>query len=179
MVARTGVSIQEFVEIVENNPDKHFDLTAEGEIIEVSPKLIHGTIQARIAFWLNSYLMKSEALSSYLITTEVAHDLDGWPCRPDVSINRTDDEQIPKVAPLLAVEIKSDSNTYSDLRAKAHQYIARGSKMVWLVYPEKQLVEVYQPNADDQILTTSDTLEGGTALPGFSVAIRELLAQGK
>ncbi|MAS34865.1 MAG: hypothetical protein CL610_12715 [Anaerolineaceae bacterium] len=178
MVARTGVSIQEFVEIVENNPDKHFDLTAEGEIIEDSPNLIHGMIQARIAFYLGVW-MDTNTLPDYVVATEVAHELDGWPCRPDVSINRTDDEQIPKVAPLLAVEIKSDSNTYSDLRAKAHQYIARGSKMVWLVYPEKQLVEVYQPNADDQILTTTDTLEGGTALLGFSVAIRELLAQGK
>ncbi|MBZ0302789.1 MAG: Uma2 family endonuclease [Anaerolineae bacterium] len=174
MVTRAGVTIQEFIDLVERHPDQHFDLTAEGEIIEVSPKLIHGLIQARVAYLLNHWFATAQTLVGYVVVTEVAHDLAGWLCRPDVSINRADDEAIPKQAPLLAVEIKSDANTYSDLRAKARKYLELGTKMVWLVYPDKQLIEVYQADADDQILTADDSLDGGAMLPGFSVAVKAL-----
>lgn len=174
MVAKAHITIQDFVDLVERYPDKHFDLTAEGEVIEVSPKLLHGLIQARIAYLISVYLRSTPALSGYGVATEVAHQLGDWPCRPDVSINGLSDEQIPTTAPLLAVEIKSDANTYTDLRAKARKYIEHGTKMVWLAYPEKQIVEVYQPDADDQLLTLTDTLDGGAALPGFSVPVREL-----
>jgi Uma2 family endonuclease len=168
MVARTGVTIEEFVQRVADNPDAHLKLTAEGEIVEVSPKLIQGIVQARIARYLGVWL-DGQPLPGYVAATEVAHEIDGWLCRPDVSINRIDDADIPRRAPLLAVEIKSDANTISDLRAKARRYLDVGTKMVWLVYPDKQLIEVYQPDADDQILTAADTLEGGAALPGFRV----------
>lgn len=172
MVVKAHITIQEFVDLVERHPDKHFDLTAEGEVIEVSPKLVHGRCQTRFARHLDVW-MDTNPLPGYVVATEVAHDLNGWPCRPDVSID-LEGEEIPTTAPLLAVEIKSDANTYTDLRAKARKYIEHGTKMVWLAYPEKQIIEVYQPDVDDQLLTVTDTLDGGAALPGFSVPVRAI-----
>lgn len=171
MVSRAQLSIQEFVDLVERNPDKHYDLTVEGEVIEVSPKLAHGRCQTRFARHLDVW-MDVHPLPGYVVATEVAHEIDGWPCRPDVSIDLKG-EEIPTSPPLLAVEIKSDANSYTDLRAKAHKYISLGTKMVWLAYPEKKIIEVYQPDADDQILTVDDLLEGGEVLPGFSVPVRD------
>lgn len=115
--------------------------------------------------------MDVQPLPGYVVATEVAHEIDGWPCRPDVSID-LEGEEIPTAPPLLAVEIKSDANSYTDLRAKAHKYISLGTKMVWLAYPEKKIIEVSQPDADDQILIVDDLLEGGEVLPGFSVPVR-------
>ena len=84
------------------------------------------------------------------------------------------DEEIPTIAPLVAVEIKSNSNTYKDLRAKARKYLEHGTAMVWLVYPGRRFVEVYQANADDQVLFDTDMLDGGEVLPGFTLAVKEL-----
>lgn len=75
---------------------------------------------------------------------------------------------------MLAVEIKSDSNSYKDLRAKARKYLEHGTAMVWLIDPHKRFVEVYQANSDDQVLFDTDTLDGGEVLPGFRLAVKEL-----
>ncbi|MAS38078.1 MAG: hypothetical protein CL610_29045 [Anaerolineaceae bacterium] len=173
MVTHSRIDMDEFVELVENNPEKHFDFTADGEIIEVSPKLIHGLIQAEIARAIGNYLHQNH-IPEIRVATEVAHDLNGWPCRPDVSLNRITDAQIPTTAPLLAVEIKSDSNSLKDLRAKARKYIEHGTRMVWLIFPDKRLVEVYEAGADDLILTEKDTLNGGAALPHFTLPVQDI-----
>lgn len=166
----TRITMEQFVELVERHPDRHFDFNADGEVIEVSPKRVHSRLQARLARVLI-------APAGYEVLTECAHDLNGWPCRPDVSIDRIGDEAIPTTAPLLAVEIKSDSNSDKDLRAKARRYLEHGTRMVWLVFPEKRIVEVYQPDADDQILTLDDALDGGVVLAGFRLALRDLFAE--
>lgn len=173
MVIKTQAPIETLLELVERYPDKHFDFTADGEVVEVSPKFIHSEIQALLAYFLIAYTRTGQ-LHGYKVLTECAHDLNGWPCRPDVSINAEGDEQIPTTAPLLAVEIKSDSNSLKDLRAKAGKYLEHGCAMVWLVLPEKQLIEVYQREADDQLLTQADMLDGGATLPGFSVTVAEV-----
>ena len=48
--------------------------------------------------------------------------------------------------------------------------------MVWLIFPEKRLVEVYQPEADIEILNENDTLNGGDVLPGFTLAVKDIFA---
>ncbi len=62
------------------------------------------------------------------------------------------------------------------MREKAAYYIANGSRMVWLLYPEKRLIEIFQPAADIQILTEADTLNGGDVLPGFMLPVRDAFA---
>jgi Uma2 family endonuclease len=167
MVIKPHTDMQVFIDLVENNPDKHFDFNAAGAVIEAPPKRIHSYIQALLARLL-------PILDGYQILTECAHLLGDWPCRPDVSIDAKGDEPIPTTAPLLAVEIKSDRNTYKDQREKARKYIAHGTAMVWLIFPEKRLVEIYQPNADDQILTEDNTIDGGNVLPGFTLAVKTI-----
>lgn len=173
MVTQTPITIEAYLDLIERHPDQHFELTADGAVIEVSLKKLHGIIQLELAYIFRVY-MASDNLPGFEAMTEVLHNLPGFPCQPDLSINAISDEQIPTTAPLLAVEIKSDGNTLKDLRAKAQKYIAAGTKMVWLVLPEKQIIEIYQPDADDQLLTIHDTIDGGAVLPGFTLAVRDL-----
>jgi Uma2 family endonuclease len=49
-----------------------------------------------------------------------------------------------------------------------------GAKLVWLIYPEKRLVEVYRQDADSDILTGDDTLQGDDVLPGFVLSVHEI-----
>ena len=75
----------------------------------------------------------------------------------------------------MAVEIKSPDDNLRGLRAKAEFCLNTGVQLVWLVYPDQQLVEVYTPD-DEYILTAADTLSGGAVLPGFALPIRDILA---
>ncbi|MCY4526209.1 MAG: Uma2 family endonuclease, partial [Anaerolineaceae bacterium] len=110
----------------------------------------------------------------YGAATEVAHEIDGWRCRPDVAIQPEDCDPIPREAPLLAVEIRSESNPRRELRAKAARYLEHGTAMVWLVYPETRSLEICRPGEELQTLSGADLLEGGATLPGFRASVSEL-----
>ncbi len=112
--------------------------------------------------------------SGYWAAIEVAHELDSWPCRPDVVLQRADSDPIPRTAPLLAVEIRSESNTRRELHLKAARYLAAGTAMVWLVDPRQQTVELHLADAAPQILAGADVIDGGAKLPGFRVTVSEL-----
>lgn len=59
------------------------------------------------------------------------------------------------------------------MREKARYYVENGTQLVWLVIPERHIVEVYTPD-DEQILDENDALDGLTVLPGFSLPVREV-----
>jgi Uma2 family endonuclease len=80
--------------------------------------------------------------------------------------------------PDVAVEVKSPDDTYKELQEKADYYVANGTRLVVLVYTEKRLVVVRTADSED-ILTETDTLEGGDLLPGFKLPIAEIFPQKK
>jgi Uma2 family endonuclease len=79
------------------------------------------------------------------------------------------------VMPDVIAEVKSPTDHYDEMREKARFYVANGARLVWLVFPAPQIVEVYRPNEPSDILTINDALDGFDVLPGFSVPIREIL----
>jgi Uma2 family endonuclease len=62
------------------------------------------------------------------------------------------------------------------MRDKAEYYLKNGTKLVWLVYPEKQLIEVFRANGDSDFFTINDTLDGEDVLPGFQLPVRQVFA---
>jgi Uma2 family endonuclease len=80
----------------------------------------------------------------------------------------------PEMAPDLAVEIKSPSNSNPEMAAKAMMWLSYGSREVWVADPERTTVTVYRSFAEPVVLTEDDTLEGGDLLPGFSVPVWQL-----
>jgi Uma2 family endonuclease len=93
------------------------------------------------------------------------------PTRPIVERGAT------PVMPDVIAEVKSPDDHYDDLRLKARFYIENGAKLVWLLFPEPKIVEVYRPNAPSDILTLNDSLDGFDVLPGFSAPIREIFVE--
>lgn len=77
--------------------------------------------------------------------------------------------------PDLAVEVLSPNQSLKELREKARYFLANGTKLVWLVIPEKRLIEVYTPDKEE-VLTEADTLDGDDVLPGFSMPVRAVFA---
>jgi Uma2 family endonuclease len=101
---------------------------------------------------------------------------------PDVSFIRWDrvpgdtapTEPVPALAPNLAVEVLSKSNTRAEMDAKRLDYFNSGAELVWEVEPKSKTVTVYKSLSDSQVLHVGDTLMGDPALPGFSLSLAEL-----
>jgi Uma2 family endonuclease len=148
-----------------------------GEIVEKVPAQEHAKNAGIILGELYLYLKQHPEIKAHLgpeVRYRPAGDLYNDRIL-DVSVQLSDQPPVRRGAvsgmPHLAVEIKSPDDTYLSLRDKAEYYIQHGCTMVWLIYPEKRIVEVYQPGKDIDLLVAGDTLSGGEVLPGFALAV--------
>ena len=103
---------------------------------------------------------------------------------PDVSFvswTRLPGRRVPRVpiadlAPDLAVEVISPSNTAREMERKLQDFLAAGVRLVWYVYPGPQEVHVYTAERHD-VLTIEQELSGGDVLPGFVLPLRQLFEE--
>jgi Uma2 family endonuclease len=98
---------------------------------------------------------------------------------PDVSFVRWErlPEQygpIPPIAPDLAIEVLSESNTPKEMERKLREYFAAGSQLVWYFDPRARTVTVYTSPDQFTVMDDSQTLDGGAVLPGLVIPLREL-----
>ncbi len=84
---------------------------------------------------------------------------------------------IPALAPDLAVEILSSSNTAREMERKRGEYFEAGVRLVWIIDPDTRTATVYSTPDSPITLSTSDTLDGGEVLPGFSMSLAEFFAE--
>jgi Uma2 family endonuclease len=86
-------------------------------------------------------------------------------------------EPIPDIAPDIAVEVLSESNTAAEMARKLQEYFAAGVRLVWLVDPDARTITVHTSPDQLTLLTEADTLEGAEVLPGFALTLPELFAE--
>lgn len=86
-------------------------------------------------------------------------------------------EPIPDLVPDLAVEVLSEGNTRGEMDRKLREYFLAGVALVWFVDWNRRTVQVYVSPEDCRVLKESDTLEGGSVLPGLASPVRELFAR--
>ena len=167
------MTMDEFVALVESNPDSHFEFNAAGDVIEMTPMPEHGISQTltgtRLTLWL-----WTGALPGYHAGSEITFDLGDWRCQPDVCVHHARGKTFPREAPLLAVEIRSESNTWRELRAKAARYLEHGTLMVWLIETDARSLELHVRNAAPQTLRGDEVIDGGEVLPGFGLPVSDL-----
>ncbi len=104
--------------------------------------------------------------------------------RPDVAFVSYErwpkDVQLPyrtnpvNFVPDLVVEVASPTDFAEELEVKAEEYLQAGVRLVWIVFPLAQTVHVYNPPNATDVRRVGQQLEGGSVLPGFSVAIADL-----
>ena len=76
--------------------------------------------------------------------------------------------------PDLAVEVISPSERKARIRLKTKKYFARGTRLVWLVYPRRRAMEVYTAPDAMNMVKEGGALDGGDVLPGFSLPLADI-----
>lgn len=177
-----AITIAEFERFLEEHPEGLYELV-NGEIREKLPTERHGEIAVVISSLIHTYLSAQEKRfgrvsveARFRPAEDETNDL-----LPDVSFRRTEGKAVNsgpvQGVPDLAVEIKSPKDKIVEMRQKAQIYLTNGAAMVWLVYPDDLLVEVYTPQEDVYILQRGASLSGGDVLPGFSVIVDTIFAE--
>jgi Uma2 family endonuclease len=78
------------------------------------------------------------------------------------------------VAPDLAIEIVSRSNTADEVAEKLEDYFKAGLRLVWVIYPRQWKAYAYASPSEVRVLGLNDELDGTPVLPGFRLALRDL-----
>lgn len=172
-------TVDAFEAFQDNYPDRRFELI-DGRIVEDVTNEEHGAIAINIGFQLKAWKKTNKVNGYYSVESSVRlPDDDKNYRKPDVAFRLTDDATVSKASTLdtmpdFVVEIKSTGNTFKALREKARYYLANGARLVWLVYPDKKLVEVYFEDGSLDIMQVGDTLSGGEVLPKFEMTVSEV-----
>ncbi len=82
-------------------------------------------------------------------------------------------EGFVEVAPDLAVEVVSPSDSQSYVHRKVLHYLDHEVPLVWVVDPKTRTVTVYRSRQDVCILGEAEEITGGDVLPGFSCRVGE------
>jgi Uma2 family endonuclease len=159
-----------------------YELQTGTLVSEPLPGMRHGIVAATIVELLRSYV-RSRRLG-VVMAGDAGYVLARCPDTlrgPDVSFlarERLDTAaDLPRAfpgAPDLAVEVLFPSNRPADIHAKVADYLAAGTRLVWVVDPESQSVAVYRSLLAPRLIAGADMLEGEDVVPGFRVAVAEL-----
>jgi len=87
-------------------------------------------------------------------------------------------DAIPRIVPDLVAEVTSPNQYRPQMAAKAQLYLERGVRLVWVIWPNRQEVDVWRPGSPDAPVATlgvAESLDGLDVVPGFTCAIADLL----
>ena len=102
---------------------------------------------------------------------------------PDASFvagDRLPEGELPvgylELAPDLAVEVASPSDSARDIQKKVADWLQAGTRLVWVIYPATRSATVHV--SDDQFEEVSEegTLLGEHVIPGFACDLSELFS---
>jgi Uma2 family endonuclease len=131
MASTTHIPVSDYLQTV-YRPDREY---VDGEVRERNVgKFEHARIQALLAMWFGRH----EAAWSAIVVIEQRVRVSASRIRiPDVALIQPG--QHPDVLtepPILAVEILSPDDTYSDTEERAADYLAMGIQGVWIIDPK-------------------------------------------
>lgn len=78
-------------------------------------------------------------------------------------------------APAFAAEVVSPGDTAAEVEGKAHAWLAAGTRAVLVIDPRTRTATVYRGGDDVRVYTRAETVDLADAVPGWRLALPELL----
>ncbi|MFO0965730.1 MAG: Uma2 family endonuclease [Gemmataceae bacterium] len=175
------ISAREFFEMPEPADGSRQELV-RGEIHVMPPGGgLHGVCCSRVDRRIGNYvdahkLGEVASNDTGFITAQEPDSVRG----PDVAFwSKERLKEIPigymTMAPDLAVEVLSPSNTSKLIREKLGEYFERGVRMVWVLAPEDRTLTIYRAADQGRIYHETATISGEDVLPGFECKVSDFL----
>lgn len=153
-----------------------------GELVAMAPAFDdHGETAMSLSILLGQYVRANKLGRMYAAETGflIAENPDTVRA-PDMAFIATD--RLPpkgppgwvRVMPDLVAEVVSSGDRPAEIAEKVQMWLDAGVKLVWVLYPTRQVIEVHQPNQGVLTLPAGATLEGGTVVPGFACPVSQI-----
>lgn len=156
----------------------------KGVYVEMSPaSALHGVIANNISFILATFVKKNKlglvtAAETGFILSRSPDTVRGadaaFIAKDRVPAGGVPDEGYWPLAPDLAVEVVSPTDRPDDIQEKVEEYLAAGTRMVWVVYPKTRSITIYRSLRDVKVLRGEETLPGEDVLSGFECRVGEI-----
>jgi Uma2 family endonuclease len=173
----TEADLLQFVE-----RDKRLCELVENTLVEKPVGYLESFVAGILIMHLNQFVLPRR-LGSVTGEAGMMRMAGGRVRMPDVafvSIDRLPGRQIPRepipnLAPDLAVEVLSESNTKAEIDQKLREYFQSGTRLAWIIDPPTRSVAVYRAAGEPaRVLKESEALDGEGVLPGFTLAVAAL-----
>ena len=175
-IKNVGLSDEQFYQLCQINEYYKFEQTAKDELIILPPSnLITGNREAE----LNGNLMiwnRQSKLGKVFSSSTVFTLPNGGKRSPDVawianerweSLSIKEKEKFAKICPDFVIELRSRTDSLSQLQEKMQEYLNSGLRLGWLIDPQNQQVEIYRQNQSVEIVSLPTSLSGENVLLGF------------
>jgi Uma2 family endonuclease len=175
---KTKMTAEEFEQFImlPENVDRNFELIG-GEIYEVVSNNYSSQVAGRLTVYVGGFIIQYDL--GHFTVADGGYKVSGEDYMPDFAFISKARQPKPShdtynpLAPDLAIEVLSPTDSEKKLTNKVANYLAAGT-VVWAVYPNDKEVSIYTPNQPVKTFGINDTLEGGSVLPGFKLAVRDI-----
>jgi Uma2 family endonuclease len=175
------------LEMFERLPDDPSGCRTElvrGRVVREPPAgFEHGFLGAEIGALLHRFVREQHL--GIVVTAETGFVLSDDPPTvraPDAAfvaaqrlpVGTTGIKGFARLAPDLAVEVLSPSNSARQVRAKVRDYLAAGTRLVWVLDPDVPAVRIYRAGGSVALRRVGGVVDGEDVLPGFRAAVADL-----
>ncbi|MCP4351346.1 MAG: Uma2 family endonuclease [Desulfobacterales bacterium] len=90
-------------------------------------------------------------------------------------------EQKKKFIPLcpdFVIELRSPSDSLTDLQEKMQEYINNGTQLGWIIDPRHKTIHIYTPGKAAECLENSENIPGDPVLQGFVLDLHDIWKSG-
>ncbi len=170
------------IELSQCNEAWRFELTAERELVIVSPGGLGSSargvrILAQVSAWSDAQgggAVFGPQLGVRLPDRSMRMPDAAWISEQRLGELDVDDEGLLPGCPELIVEIVSRSDALDDQRSKIEQWIANGAQLGWLIDPFRDAALIYRPGAEPEQLARPDSLSGEAVCVGLEVSLERI-----
>jgi len=83
------------------------------------------------------------------------------------ALSKQEQEGFAPICPEFVIELRSPSDSLSELQAKMRLWVANGAAVAWLVDPSRKAVEIYRLGREAEVLEGGSAVEGDGPVSGF------------
>ncbi len=174
---------EQFYELCRANHELRFERTAEGEILIMPPTgsrtgQRNFKLTQRFANWV-----EQDGTGVGFDSSTAFKFPNGATRSPDASwikherweaLTPQEQEKFSLIAPDFVIELRSSTDTLTELQAKMAEYITNGVRLGWLLNPQEQTAYVYRPGAEVETFEQAREISGEPELPGFILNLQEI-----
>jgi len=170
------------VELYDNA--EHYEIV-DGNIVELPPmgakaQITASNLQAELNVFAKRHRMGTVGMETLIKLPQ----LEDRQRRPDIIFVPSDrwpaalglpEGNAWPILPALVVEVVSRFDLAEELNQKIEECFHAGVDQVWIVFPEQRTAWIFESPSKVSILRSGDSFDGGTLLPGFRLALDELM----